>query len=247
MQNDFPAPAAKLAVARQRRTEPLRWYYAGLSGLLLLIVVLGFSRTFFLRSVFTPQPLPAYLYVHGFALTAWFSLVFAQSCLVAARRTDLHRRLGIVGAVNALVLVPLSGYVVIRAIPRYNAAGVDPAEIQFIVIGDLISIVVFSLLVGAALAWRRKREWHKRLMMVASTLIVGPAAARLERLGFTVPVPVVLIGLLIAVGCYDAARLGRLHRATIISSLAVLLSLGALLLVVGTPAGRMAVERLSRW
>jgi hypothetical protein len=56
---------------------------------------------------------------------------------VAAQRIALHRRLGVAGALTAAVLVPLSGFVAVRAIPRYAAAGVDPAEIQFIVIGDL--------------------------------------------------------------------------------------------------------------
>ena len=178
-------------------------------------------------------------------MTLWFSLGFVQSVLVAARRTALHRRLGVVGGLTAAALVPLSGFVAVQAIPRYIAAGVNPAEIQFIVIGDLISLVVFSGLVTAALVWRHHRDWHRRLMVVASIMIIGPAIARLERLGLAVPVPAVLLGLLVALGVNDTVQLGRLHRATVVSASVVLVSLGALLLMVGTRTAEIVIERLS--
>lgn len=208
---------------------------------------MGFAPSFFLRPLFTGRPLPAYLYLHGIVLTAWFSLLLTQSCLIAARRIHLHRRFGIAAAVTAVALVPLSAFVTVKAIPRYVGAGVDGAEIQFIVIGDLISLGVFSLLVTAALAWRRTGDWHKRLMAVASIMIIGPAVARWERIGFAVPVPLVLVGLLMAVGVYDFTRTGRLHRATLSSSLLVVFSLGALLLVAGTRTGQMIIDRLGQW
>ncbi len=226
-------------------SRPRGWFHVGVSGVLLLCVVVGFSPTFFLRPAFTDRPLPLYLYVHGSVLTLWFSLGFVQSVLVAARRIALHRRLGVVGGLTAAALVPLSGFVAVQAIPRYIAASVNPAEIQFIVIGDLISLVVFSGLVTAALVWRHHRDWHRRLMVVASIMIIGPAIARLERAGLAVPVPAVLLGLLVALGVNDTVQLGRLHRATVVSASVVLVSLGALLLVVGTRTAEIVIERLS--
>ena len=228
-----------------RPNTTLEPFHVGMSGVLLLLVMVGFSPTFFLRSAFTERPLPLYLYLHGTVLTLWFSLGVVQSVLVAAHRTSVHRRLGVVGGLTAAALVPLSGFVALQAIPRYVAAGVHPAEIQFIVIGDLISLVVFAGLVTAALVWRHHRDWHRRLMLVASIMIIGPAIARLERVGLAVPVPAVLLGLLAALGVYDRVQLGRMHRATVVSTAVVLVSLGALLLVVGTRTGQILIERLS--
>jgi len=239
------AARATLERAAVGRPKARGWFHVGLSGALLLCVVVGFSPSFFLRPAFTARPLPLYLYVHGGVLTLWFSLAFMQSVLVATERTALHRRLGVVGGFTAAVLVPLSGLVAVRAIPRYTAAGVTAAEIQFIVIGDLVSLVVFSGLVAAALAWRHHRDWHRRLMVVASIMIIGPAVARLERAGIAVPVPAVLLGLLLAVGVNDTVQLGRLHRATVVSASVVLLSLAALLLVVGTRSAEIVIEGLS--
>lgn len=228
-----------------RHPRPRDWFHVGMSGVLLLLVVIGFSPTFFLRPAFTDRSLPLYLYLHGSVLTLWFSLGVVQSVLVAAHRTSVHRRLGVVGGLTAAALVPLSGFVALQAIPRYTAAGVNPAEIQFIVIGDLISLIVFAGLVTAALVWRHHRDWHRRLMVVASIMIVGPAIARLERVGLAVPVPTVLLGLLMALGVYDVIQLRGIHRATVVSTLVVLISLGTLLLVVGTRIAEIVIDSVS--
>lgn len=221
------------------------WFHVVLAGVLFLCVVLGFSPTFFLRPVFTDRPLPVYLYVHGLVLTVWFTLSFAQSYLVVTRRVALHRRLGVAGAVVAAALVPLSALVAIRAIPRYRAAGVAAEEIQFIVLGDLISLAVFSGLVACGIAWRRQREWHRRFMTVASIMIVGPAVARLDRIGFAVPVPLVLVLLLASLAVRDTIQQGRPHRATMVAAACVIVSLGTLLAAVGTPTAAGLIESLS--
>jgi hypothetical protein len=223
-----------------------RWFFPGISGALLAAVLVGFSPTLYLRTLFNVPPIPAYLYLHGVVLTTWFVLVFAQTCLVAAHRTDLHRRLGLVTVVDAVLVVLVSAFVTVRAVARYDAAGVDSAHIQFIVIGDLVSLVLFSILLVAAVRLRRRPDWHKRLMAVCCFIIIGPAIARLERLGLAVPVPAVLLLLLAALAVHDLVGLRRLHRATMWSSLLVLVALAAVLFVVGTAAGSAAVDAL-RW
>src|SRR5580704_11205673 len=83
-------------------------YFQVMSAILLVIVVTGFSRTFFLRSLFQVPPLAIHVYVHALVMTGWFTLFFVQTCLVAARRIDLHRQLGIFGAVWASILVVIT-------------------------------------------------------------------------------------------------------------------------------------------
>src|SRR5215475_6479126 len=109
--SDIPARRAT-----GRRT--LVWFYPIVSGLLLLVLVVGFAKTFFLRAFFNVPPIPAYLYVHGVVLTAWYALVFAQTLLVRTHRVDLHRRLGVASVTVAAMLVPISAYVVTGFVPR---------------------------------------------------------------------------------------------------------------------------------
>ena len=233
-----------MEAALSSRASKVRWFFPGVSAGLLAAVLIGFAPTLYLRALFNVQPIPAYLYVRGAVLTTWFVLVFAQTCLVAAHRTDLHRRLGVVAVIDAALVVLVSAFVAVRAVARYEAAGVDPAQIQFIVIGDLASLALFSVLVVAAVRLRRRPDWHKRLMAVGCFVIIGPAIARLEHVGLAVPVPAVLLLLLVLLAVYDLVALGRLHRATIWSSLVVVVALAAVLLVVGTAAGTAVVDAL---
>jgi hypothetical protein len=89
---------------------------------LLAGLLVGFAKTFFLRSQFNVPPMPSYLYVHGLVLTTWFVLVLAQTCLVAAHRTDLHRRLGLAAVADAVLIIPISAFVVVRAAQRTHGA-----------------------------------------------------------------------------------------------------------------------------
>ena len=149
------------------RDKRLRWYCPTVSGVVLPAILVVFARTFFLRAFFDVPPIPAYLYVHGVVLTAWFALVFAQTVLVARDRTAEHRRLGVVAAVVAVLVVPISAYVAIRAVPRGFAAGLPKTAIQQVVLGDLFSLVEFSAFVGTGLYLRRRPDIHKRLMIAS--------------------------------------------------------------------------------
>jgi hypothetical protein len=68
---------------------PVR-FYSVVAATLWLIVLIGFSRTFFLRAFFNVPNVPAYVLVHGAVLTAWFTGLLVQTVLVAARRTQIH-------------------------------------------------------------------------------------------------------------------------------------------------------------
>src|SRR4030095_14432248 len=71
-----------------------RFFYCGMALAAIVAVFIGFSRTYYLRSHFQDDRLPLYLQVHGAAFSAWMMLFLTQTSLVAASRTDLHRRLG---------------------------------------------------------------------------------------------------------------------------------------------------------
>lgn len=216
-----------------RRT--LRWFFPAVASLLLAGLLVGFAPTFFLRSLFSVAPIPPYLYVHGVLLTTWYVLVLAQTCLVAAHRTDLHRRLGIVAVLVAGLVVPISAFVVVHAVPRMQ--GMDPSVMRLAVVGDLLSLVVFPGFVAAGVYFRRRPDVHKRLMIASCFTIYGPVFARFDLVyGLPVPPPVVVPLTLLALGAYDLILARRLHRATLwigFVLVAVLLPLLGLLIASG--------------
>jgi hypothetical protein len=78
-------------------------------------------------------PISTLAAVHGLAATAWVMLFIAQSWLVAARRTAVHRRLGWMAVGLAVAMLVLGYLTVIEQTRRgYDLSGdlnikVDPA------------------------------------------------------------------------------------------------------------------------
>ena len=82
---------AGLATRRDRRRKR---FFVHVAFAMLVVVALGFGRSFYLRPIFTDRPLPAYLILHGAVMTAWYLLFLAQALRVQRHRVDLLRKLG---------------------------------------------------------------------------------------------------------------------------------------------------------
>jgi len=174
---------AKESAASDVRTRARDRFYIGMSGFLLLIVVGGFAPTFSLRALFQTGELPLYLHVHGAILTTWFALAFTQACLVFVGRTPWHRRLGVAALPLALAVIAASIVVLANFVPRHAGnSGDTPVAVLFF--GDSAILIVFAVLVGSAVLARGRPDTHKRLMLLASLSIVGPALSRWSRFGF---------------------------------------------------------------
>ena len=116
----------------RRRSE-----YIWAASACALLALVGFSRTYYLKGLFGTPQLPLILHIHGVVMTAWCTLFIAQTCLVAARRVDWHKRLGAVGIVLAAVIVTLGTYVTIIATAR---------EVRADVVGQFHVLLGFNLL-----------------------------------------------------------------------------------------------------
>jgi hypothetical protein len=208
--------AAEAEAADRRRKW--RWFFVSMSLVLLAIVVAGFARTFFLRGYFGTAKLPPglrtypmYLWAHGIVLTSWFLLFFAQTVLVASHRTDLHRRLGVSGAVLAVAVVLTSAIVMIRKIHGPSLNGTSEAALPGVIGAGSGDLLTFAILAAAGLYFRRQPETHKRLMFLASFGAVGAAIGRLP----AVIALAALVFFLVALPLYDIVCNGRrIHRAT---------------------------------
>lgn len=79
--------------------------------LLLLVVFVGFARSYYLAGVFR-APLPApILHIHGALNTSWMLLLVVQAFLVSAKKIKWHMALGIAGFCLAVMMVGV-GFVV---------------------------------------------------------------------------------------------------------------------------------------
>ena len=224
--------ASELDVAPGRRIRSSRpSFFFAAHVVLLVVVLLGFSPSFYLRSAFHHvTQLPTRLYVHGAVLTVWFLLTVVQGRLIRTQRLRLHRRFGYVAASYAAVVIVFGTLANLRLIAEIDS----PADGENIVVwGNFFTLAMFTAFVSLAVVFRKRPEAHKRLMLLASMSIVGPALARLPRWpifagGLEAGRTYAIAGLLIMFALlltYDVATRKKPHPASWVGMVLILTSL----------------------
>ena len=201
-----------------------------------LIVLAGFARTYYLKPFFNTPDLPGRIvHLHGIVMTAWVLLFITQVSLVATRRTRVHQRLGIAGGVLAALVVIVGILTALFAAARGATPG--PPALAFLVV-PLCDMLVFSVLIGLALYFRRKLQVHKRLMLLAAINLLTPAIARIPLSFITNGGPLSFFGLtelvLLAFVAYDTVKHRRLHPVFLWGSIFIIAMQPLRLLLAGT-------------
>ncbi|SIR15378.1 hypothetical protein [Solilutibacter tolerans] len=199
-------------------------FFPAYALVLLALVFLGFSRTFYLKAWFPSEPLPSYLIIHGVVLTAWFVFFLVQTLLVRADKLATHRRVGTVGAVIAALVVVVALTTVFSIVDRFRSLGMDVeagrGQISFIVWGNLGALLAYVTFVIRGILKRKMPDSHKRLMLLASISIMSPALIRisaippLDKFGGIVFTLAGLLTLTGALMIYDFINLRKLQLET---------------------------------
>ena len=146
-----------------------------------MIAVTGFARSYYLNALFGRPPLPALLHLHGIIMSSWCVLFLVQSYLVATRRVSVHRRLGIIGAALAMLVVSVGIYATVEATGREVGNHVV-GQFHYLFGLNLVNLLLFTMFVISALTLRSRPEFHKRLMLLATLSLLAPAVARITLL-----------------------------------------------------------------
>ena len=221
----------------QRRISDRRLYIWA-TVFIPLIVLTGFARSYYLKGLFGTPALPGLLvHLHGLVMTAWVALFVAQVWLVAARRTKTHQRLGVLGATLAALMVLVGVATAIAGAARGSSPGPPPLQFLVVPLGDML---VFALLVGAALYFRRRMAIHKRLMLLAAVNLLAPAIARIPLHFIETGGALAFFGLtdlcLLACIAFDTIKHRRLHPVFLWGTLFIVASQPLRLMLAGTDA-----------
>jgi FtsH-binding integral membrane protein len=190
-------------------------FFSGGALLMLLTVLAGFARTYFLAGMFK-APLPSLIiHIHGAAFTTWIVLLVAQTSLVFAGRVDIHRRLGVAGFLLGGLMVVLGVLAATDALARGGVPGRDPRTFYIVPMTDML---IFATLLPFAFRARFDPPAHKRLIYVATMGLLTAAIARLP-MAFTyrkAPVAALLsYSFLLLLMAYDLWSTRKVHRATL--------------------------------
>ena len=140
--------------------------------LLLAVSVLGFWTPYFSRLT-AAQGLA---HVHALMMLAWIGMLVAQPMLIRARRLAWHRRVG----KASYVVVPL---MIISALvlAQLRMRTVPPQMLhvqQFILYLGVSASLLFVVIWGLGIRYRRDTALHARFMVATALTLVDPSLAR---------------------------------------------------------------------
>jgi hypothetical protein len=210
------AASPTLVNPRRLNRNADRAFFCAMVLLLLATVLWGFARTYFLAGM-VAAPLPNRLiHIHGAVFTLWMVLLIVQTGFISARRVKLHMKLGMVGFCWAAVMLAMGSMAAVDSLRRGTAPlGLDAVTFFVIPTSDLL---LFAIFIYFAYRWRRDKEAHKRLILIATIAIVDAAIGRL-------PIPLLVQhpptqdlvtgGFLLLIVLYDLFSLHRFSKTTL--------------------------------
>jgi hypothetical protein len=224
-------------------------FYLAMAWLAAAAALAGFSTTWFFPMAGGTFHGPAVAYVHGLLFFSWIALLIVQVSLVRRRNLRLHKRLGLLALPLAPAMAVSCTLMGLYAVERDLAAGAgDIAYAQLI--GVLMSMLIFLAFVAIALALRRRPDWHKRMMLLATIAILWPAWFRFRHFLTWVPRPDIVLAIVLADSLIllaivrDALKFRRVHPAWLIFGLGLIAEHVAELLLYDTPAWRATARAL---
>jgi hypothetical protein len=168
-------------VTAKRASFLRQYFYFFMSLLIAATVVYGFSHTID-HNLIHPSPVPPFvLYVHAIVFPGWVVFFIVQSALVRSHNVSAHRRLGWFGVGLAVAVVLVGAWTAI-SIVRFSIEQKDPFNSTAFTIVQLMDLACFAVPFALAISWRKRPEFHRRLMLIASCALLDAAFGRFPEL-----------------------------------------------------------------
>ena len=177
--------AVAVGVAKEARTGSRlktflrRYFYLCMSLVMPVLVVWGFSHTVN-ASLFHANPRrPLLLWLHGAAFSTWLLFFVAQSALVRVRKVSVHRLLWWFGAGLAAAMVVL-GCTITVVMTRFDMRVLHQTGVDAFISIPFADMIIFGTCVALAIYWRKKPEYHRRLVFIATCQLMDAAIGRFD-------------------------------------------------------------------
>ena len=159
-----------------------RYFYFSMALLMSGLAVWGFARTVEARLLHATPPRPLLLWFHAAVFSAWIVLFTAQSVLVRVRKVGIHRLLGWLGAAIAATMI-VSGFIVSVVMLRFEMTVLHQANVASFLSVLWCDLIVFAACMAAAIYFRKRPEYHRRLVFLATSQMMQAAFVRLPYIG----------------------------------------------------------------
>jgi len=233
--------ATLIARSGLRRADDV--FFTAMSVLMLLIVLVGFAPSYFLQgAVFAHLP-SLLVHLHGAVFSTWIILFVIQTSLVATGHIRFHRKLGVLGAVIAALMVILG---VLAPFGTLRRGAVLPSFFTpaSFLIANVIGILIFGAFVAVAIWKRNNAKVHKRIMFIANVMLMPPALGRMPFMdAHPYLIGMIPLGMILALFVFDLFTWRRPLAVTVIGGLIFFLANPVIDAVVHSSFG----EQLTVW
>jgi hypothetical protein len=155
-----------------------QYFYWFMALLITVVVGWGFSRTVNEKLIRPAIPRPFVLYVHAAIFSGWVAFFIWQSALVRMGHVRLHRWTGWLGSILGAA-VAMVGIATAVTMGRFNVRNFHSRYAGLALLVSFYDIAAFAVPFALAVYWRRKPEFHRRLMLVATCALTAAAFGRL--------------------------------------------------------------------
>jgi len=174
------ATSAQTSPVVSRRKAPGgagKYFYFFMSLLVAAIVIYGFSHSVDQNLVHANPPRPWLLWVHGTLFSAWVAFFILQSALVRTGNVRIHRTTGWFGAALAAAMT-LVGFTTAVVMARFDIRVEHAQAAQAFLMVPFWDIGCFTVFFWLAVAYRKKPEMHRRLILIATCALASAAFGR---------------------------------------------------------------------
>jgi hypothetical protein len=209
----FAAPIRKdVTTTNPLKTFLSRYFYLCMSLVMAVLVVWGFGRTVNNNLFHANPPRPLLLWFHGTAFSTWVVFFILQSALVRTHKVSVHRFLGWFGTALAATMVVL-GCTIAVVMARFDGRVLHQPGVDAFLSIPFCDMVIFGTCMALAIYWRKKPDFHRRLIFIASAELMDAAIGRFDFF-FDHNLFYPALDFLIVLGMLrDLAVDGRVHKA----------------------------------
>lgn len=214
-----------------------RYFYIGMAIFLIIMVVLGFGSTYGYQLVMGQEisglrvvETDWLIHIHAAVFVGWMALLFTQTVFILRGRTQKHMTLGKSVGIGLAVAVLIAGSLItIEQIQAAVSKGVvtwgDWPTILKATLQSWMGLLLFAGLYGLGLFYRKRPQAHKRYMIFATIMLVFAATSRMGYLLGSWHNTIGMGLMVVPIFIYDLYAIGRIHNATLIGTMAAVISL----------------------
>lgn len=154
-----------------------KYFYFSMSLLIAAVVVYGFSHTVNDNLIHATPPRPWILWLHGAVFSGWLVFFIFQSALVRTGNVKLHRLTGWFGA-GLGVLISVLGISTAIIMDRFRTVRLHEVGVNTFFSIQTLDIMSFTVFFWLAIYWRKRPEYHRRLVLIATCALTAAGFGR---------------------------------------------------------------------